>query len=130
MQEIDTGSFDRLDQIFSDYLKSKYPDSPETASKLAELSKKYFPKCNTQTNDYTTTDAPGITNNTPRSTSTFEEGLVGIIGRNGAGKSTIFEAIFFTAFLARTRAGHKEFCPLHVCCRPDKAPVELKLSVR
>jgi len=44
MQEIDTGSFDRLDQIFSDYLKSKYPDSPETASKLTELSKKYFPE--------------------------------------------------------------------------------------
>jgi DNA repair exonuclease SbcCD nuclease subunit len=44
IQEIDTGSFDRLDQIFSDYLKSKYPDTPETASRLTELSKKYFPE--------------------------------------------------------------------------------------
>lgn len=44
IQEIDTGSFDRLDQIFSDYLKSKYPDNPETANRLAELSRKYFPE--------------------------------------------------------------------------------------
>ena len=29
---------------------------------------------------------------------TFEEGLCGILGRNGSGKSTIFEAVFFALY--------------------------------
>ena len=29
---------------------------------------------------------------------TFEEGLCGILGRNGSGKSTIYEAVFFALY--------------------------------
>ncbi len=58
---------------------------------------------------------------------TFEEGLVGIIGRNGAGKSTIFEAILYCLFGYEQQAGSKNFVR-STYASDDAAPVELKLS--
>lgn len=57
----------------------------------------------------------------------FEEGLVGIIGRNGAGKSTIFEAILYCLFGYEQQAGSKNFVR-STYTSDDAAPVELKLS--
>ena len=57
----------------------------------------------------------------------FEEGLVGIIGRNGAGKSTIFEAILYCLFGYEQHSGSKNFVrPTYAS--DDAAPVELKLA--
>ena len=56
----------------------------------------------------------------------FEEGLVGIIGRNGAGKSTIFEAILYCLF-GYEQSGAKNFVR-STYASDDAAPVELKLS--
>ncbi|MFM8372188.1 MAG: AAA family ATPase, partial [Bacteroidota bacterium] len=58
---------------------------------------------------------------------TFEEGLVGIIGRNGAGKSTIFEAILYCLFGKETQLGTKNFAR-STYAADETAPVELKLS--
>lgn len=58
---------------------------------------------------------------------TFEEGLVGIIGRNGAGKSTIFEAILYCLFGYEQQSGYKNFAR-STYAADDSAPVELKLS--
>ena len=55
----------------------------------------------------------------------FREGLVGIIGKNGAGKSTIFEAILFCLF-GREEA-NKSFVRTSFASDP-KAPVVLKLT--
>ncbi|MDX9743050.1 MAG: SMC family ATPase [Arcobacteraceae bacterium] len=41
-------------------------------------------------------------------TFTFEEGLIGIIGKNGSGKSTIFEAILFALYGELRNKGSKE----------------------
>ena len=57
----------------------------------------------------------------------FEEGLVGIIGRNGAGKSTIFEAILYCLFGYEQHSGSKNFVR-STYASDDAAPVELKLS--
>ncbi|MFM7155394.1 MAG: AAA family ATPase, partial [Bacteroidota bacterium] len=57
----------------------------------------------------------------------FEEGLVGIIGRNGAGKSTIFEAILYCLFGKETQLGTKNFAR-STYAADETAPVELKLS--
>ena len=40
---------------------------------------------------------------------TFEEGLIGIIGKNGSGKSTIFEAILFALYGELKTKGAKDF---------------------
>ncbi|MFM8372447.1 MAG: AAA family ATPase, partial [Bacteroidota bacterium] len=58
---------------------------------------------------------------------TFEEGLVGIIGRNGAGKSTIFEAVLYCLFGKETQQGTKNFAR-STYAADETAPVELKLS--
>ncbi|MFX4237475.1 AAA family ATPase [Aliarcobacter butzleri] len=42
-------------------------------------------------------------------TFTFDEGLVGIIGKNGSGKSTIFEAILFALYGELKTKGAKDF---------------------
>jgi exonuclease SbcC len=54
----------------------------------------------------------------------FREGLVGVIGKNGAGKSTIFEAILYCLF------GRDEGNKAHVrsVFADGKSPVELELS--
>jgi exonuclease SbcC len=57
----------------------------------------------------------------------FEEGLVGIIGRNGAGKSTIFEAVLYCLFGKETQQGTKNFAR-STYAADETAPVELKLS--
>ena len=57
----------------------------------------------------------------------FEEGLVGIIGRNGAGKSTIFEAVLYCLFGKETQVGAKNYAR-STYAADETAPVELKLS--
>lgn len=39
---IEANQFDRLDKVFADYLRSKYPDNEEMAEKLAEKARHYF----------------------------------------------------------------------------------------
>lgn len=39
---IEVGQFDRLDHIFADYLRSKYPDDEALAERLVERAKGYF----------------------------------------------------------------------------------------
>lgn len=41
---IDAGQFDRLDKVFADYLRSKYPDDATLAEKLVERAGRYFEK--------------------------------------------------------------------------------------
>ena len=39
---IEAHQFDRLDRIFADYLRSKYPDDEKTVEKLVERATAYF----------------------------------------------------------------------------------------
>ncbi len=56
----------------------------------------------------------------------FSEGLTGILGRNGSGKSTIFEAIFF-ALYGTTKA--KELIRHSSASPKDPVEVELKFEI-
>ena len=55
----------------------------------------------------------------------FQEGLVGIIGKNGAGKSTIFEAILY-ALYGKDEISQKEL--IRSSFADEKAPVRLSLD--
>jgi exonuclease SbcC len=55
----------------------------------------------------------------------FQEGLVGIIGKNGAGKSTIFEAILY-ALYGKDEISQKEL--IRSAFADEKAPVRLSLD--
>ena len=56
---------------------------------------------------------------------TFDEGLVGIIGKNGSGKSTIFEAILFALYGELQNKGYKEIVRNANATTKDAVVVEL-----
>jgi DNA repair protein SbcC/Rad50 len=56
---------------------------------------------------------------------TFESGLIGIIGKNGAGKSTIFEAILFALYGELKSKGDKEVVRNSNASSKDAVIVEL-----
>lgn len=56
----------------------------------------------------------------------FEEGLVGIIGKNGSGKSTIFEAILFALYSELKTKGSKDL--IRNSCVSKKEPVSVSLE--
>ncbi|OHD93206.1 MAG: chromosome segregation protein SMC [Sulfurimonas sp. GWF2_37_8] len=56
---------------------------------------------------------------------TFGEGLVGIIGKNGSGKSTIFEAILFALYGEFKERGNKELIRNANASEKDAVVVEL-----
>ena len=55
----------------------------------------------------------------------FESGLIGIIGKNGAGKSTIFEAILFALYGELKSKGDKEVVRNSNASSKDAVIVEL-----
>ena len=55
----------------------------------------------------------------------FEEGLVGIVGKNGSGKSTIFEAILFAMYGELQNKGYKEIIRNANATTKDPVVVEL-----
>jgi exonuclease SbcC len=59
-------------------------------------------------------------------TFTFDEGLVGIIGKNGSGKSTIFEAILFALYGELLSRGSKEL--IRNSSVSEKEPVSVSLE--
>jgi DNA repair exonuclease SbcCD nuclease subunit len=42
VRALEASQFDRLDRVFADYLRSKYPDDPALAAQLAERAQAYF----------------------------------------------------------------------------------------
>ena len=58
----------------------------------------------------------------------FEEGLVGIIGKNGSGKSTIFEAILFALYGALQNKSYKEVIRNSSATTKDPVLVELSFE--
>jgi len=58
----------------------------------------------------------------------FEEGLIGIIGKNGSGKSTIFEAILFALYGELKTKGYKEIIRNANASTKDAVVVELEFE--
>lgn len=58
----------------------------------------------------------------------FGEGLIGIIGKNGSGKSTIFEAIFFALYGELKNKGYKEIVRNANADAKDAVVVELEFE--
>ncbi len=58
----------------------------------------------------------------------FEDGLVGIIGKNGSGKSTIFEAILFALYGELQNKGYKEIIRNSNATTKDPVVVELEFE--
>ena len=58
----------------------------------------------------------------------FESGLIGIIGKNGAGKSTIFEAILFALYGELKSKGDKEVVRNSTASSKDAVIVELNFE--
>jgi exonuclease SbcC len=58
----------------------------------------------------------------------FEEGLIGIIGKNGSGKSTIFEAILFALYGELKNRGTKEVIRSANATTKDAVVVELSFE--
>ncbi|MFA5233779.1 MAG: SMC family ATPase [Sulfurimonas sp.] len=58
----------------------------------------------------------------------FGEGLIGIIGKNGSGKSTIFEAIFFALYGELKGKGYKEIVKNSNAADKDAVVVELEFE--
>ena len=61
-------------------------------------------------------------------TISFEEGLIGIIGKNGSGKSTIFEAILFALYGELKNKGDKEIVRNVNASIKDVVSVELEFE--